>query len=340
MAFVLPLAGRSSGFSLVELMVATALGLLLSAGMVSLYLESRRQFFYDEQLSRLQENGRYAIDLLSRELAMAGFFSTVLDRKNLVSQAVSRDCSALDWALNPVAAVDMVNDHAPSSAAMDTVQGATLTCVGGQTVVASSDALIIKRVAGQASLRAGRVADNLTPSTTPQWFLRVEDGAAPRWEKRAAADLWSLSGSGGSASYWEAITRIFYLRDYSDPQNPADQLPTLCMESLVNDLMTTRCLVEGVENLQIEIGLDTDGDGIANRYAAAPLAQEIELVVAIRVSLLLRSTQPLAGYRDEKEYRVGPLSIAARQDAFLRRVFVATIQLRNALHPVEDMELI
>ena len=339
-ASVLPLASRSSGLSLVELMVATALGLLLSAGMVSLYLESRRQFFYDEQLSRLQENGRYAIDLLSRELAMAGFFATVLDREALAPHAVSRDCSDLGWALDPVAAVDMVNDHAPLSAAMKTLQGAILTCVGGLAVVASSDALIIKRVAGQASLRDGSVADSLTHSTTPQWFLRVEDGLAPRWEKRAAADLSALAGSGGRASYWEAITHIFYLRDYSDPQNPADQLPTLCMESLVNDLMTTRCLVEGVENLQIELGLDLDGDGTANRYAAAPLAQEVALAVSIRVSLLLRSTQPLAGYRDEKEYRVGPLSIAARHDGFLRRVFATTVQLRNAVNPVKETELI
>ena len=335
-AVLLQLASRCRGLSLVELLVAMALGMLLSAGMVSLFLESRRQYFYDEQLSRLQENGRYAINLLSRELAMAGFFATVLDRKTLATQPVSRDCSDLNWALNPVTAVDMVNDHLPSSVAMDTVQGALLNCVDGRAVVALSDALIIKRVAGRASLREGEIASNLTPSSTLQWYLRVEEGVAPRWQKLAAGDLSALALSGDSASYWEAITHIFYIRDYSDAENPADQLPTLCMEGLVNDLMSTRCLVEGVENLQIELGLDTDGDGIANRYAGAPLAHEVALAVSVRVSLLLRSTQSLAGYRDDKDYRVGPLSIAAPQDAFLRRVFTTTVQLRNVLRPVAD----
>ena len=335
-AAALQLARRCRGLSLVELLVAMALGMLLSAGMVSLFLESRRQYFYDEQLSRLQENGRYAINLLSRELAMAGFFATVLDRETLATQPVSRDCSDLNWALNPVAAVDMVNDHLPASAGMDTAQGVLLNCVDGQTVVALSDALIIKRVAGQASLREGQVAGNLTPSSTLQWYLRVEEGVAPRWEKLAAADLSALAWSGDSAGYWEAITKIFYIRDYSDAGNRADQLPTLCMEGLVNDLMSTRCLVEGVENLQIELGLDTDGDGTANRYAGAPLAEEVALAVSVRVSLLLRSTQSLAGYRDDKDYQVGPVSIAAPRDAFLRRVFATTVQLRNVLLPVAD----
>ena len=55
-------------------MVSMLLGVILSAGFVSTYLGAKRNAFYDEQMARMQESGRYAMRLLSRELAMVGFY--------------------------------------------------------------------------------------------------------------------------------------------------------------------------------------------------------------------------------------------------------------------------
>src|SRR6056297_2065090 len=66
------MAARARGFSLVELMVAITLGLLLTAGMVQLFSSSRLTFQTNDALARVQENGRFAMELLKRDLRQAG----------------------------------------------------------------------------------------------------------------------------------------------------------------------------------------------------------------------------------------------------------------------------
>lgn len=62
----------SFGFSLIELMIALVLGLLLIAGALSIFLAAREAFRVTEDLSRVQESGRVAFDLLARDVREAG----------------------------------------------------------------------------------------------------------------------------------------------------------------------------------------------------------------------------------------------------------------------------
>lgn len=64
--------GAEGGFSLVEIMVALVAGLALAAGIGQVFLSSKQTYQVQDQLSRLQENGRFAIDLLAHEARMAG----------------------------------------------------------------------------------------------------------------------------------------------------------------------------------------------------------------------------------------------------------------------------
>ncbi len=68
----LALPGRQRGLSLVELMVGTVLGMVLVAGMLSLLLQQRQAFRAIDGLGRLQENARFAFELLSRDGREAG----------------------------------------------------------------------------------------------------------------------------------------------------------------------------------------------------------------------------------------------------------------------------
>ena len=65
-------AGRARGFSLIELMVAMALGLLVSAGIITAFSASSRSSKAQNALSRVQENGRYALTRLESDLRMYG----------------------------------------------------------------------------------------------------------------------------------------------------------------------------------------------------------------------------------------------------------------------------
>ncbi len=62
-----------SGFALIELLIAMVLGLLLMTGAIQVMLSSKQTFRANEDISRIQENGRFALDVLIRDVRMAGF---------------------------------------------------------------------------------------------------------------------------------------------------------------------------------------------------------------------------------------------------------------------------
>ena len=68
---------KSRGFTLVELMVAITIGLIILAVLSQVYVGSKRTYRSQEALSRLQENGRYAIDFLGRDLRVAGYMGCI-----------------------------------------------------------------------------------------------------------------------------------------------------------------------------------------------------------------------------------------------------------------------
>ncbi len=64
--------GRACGYTLVELMIAVALGLLVTAGILSVFASTSTAARVQTQLARLQEEGRFAMARLGSDLAMAG----------------------------------------------------------------------------------------------------------------------------------------------------------------------------------------------------------------------------------------------------------------------------
>lgn len=77
-----PLAApaRMAGLSLIELMIALLIGTLLIFGLIQLFTASRTAYQLSEGLSRVQENGRFAVDFLQRDLRIAGHFGCVNDQ--------------------------------------------------------------------------------------------------------------------------------------------------------------------------------------------------------------------------------------------------------------------
>ncbi len=70
-ATVLP--GRSRGLTLIELMVAMALGLLLTAVIITMFTSAKASYRMQDGLTRIQEDGRVAVQLIGEEVRKAGF---------------------------------------------------------------------------------------------------------------------------------------------------------------------------------------------------------------------------------------------------------------------------
>ncbi len=75
----------NTGYSLVEIMIALVIGTLLLAGLIQVFGGSRAAYQTSEGISRNQENGRFALDFLQRDLRMAGHFGCVNDQARLLN---------------------------------------------------------------------------------------------------------------------------------------------------------------------------------------------------------------------------------------------------------------
>ena len=66
--------GRNNrGFSLMELLIAMTLGLLMMMVMMKLYSGAKHSYLLQDGLTRVQEDGRIAINLIAKEVRKAGF---------------------------------------------------------------------------------------------------------------------------------------------------------------------------------------------------------------------------------------------------------------------------
>jgi type IV pilus assembly protein PilW len=90
---------RQSGMTLVEIMVAMTIGIILLLALGSLFVNSTRVFKVNDEFSRMQENGAYALNTMGNDLRMAGFYGHIAtnDLAIPVAITITNDCGA-NWA--------------------------------------------------------------------------------------------------------------------------------------------------------------------------------------------------------------------------------------------------
>ena len=321
------------GFTLVELLVAMLLGITLSVGMVTAYLGTKQSAVYQDQLARMQENGRLAVWLLSREVVMASFFGGLMAPQTVTSATEMTECGATKWILNTALPLDHVDNHERGTTPVATGAG-VLDCLHGDQIKEGTDLLLVQRTAAEPSLSHGSPAKRLGVSRVKSWYLRVQDGAPAGWERHAPAGLRDVAASYPEANYWKGLSRIFYVRTFSHPDDKQADMPTLCVETIAGNAMESRCLVEGIEDLQFEFGIDSNGDGVPDRYLEAPSQSQIRTAVTVRIHLLVRSIVTIPGWVDKKTYLLGRKYLTGRRDRYIRRVLSTTVLLRNRFRPV------
>lgn len=64
---------RARGLTLVELMISLALGMLVVSAAIALFLSSKSSYTVEDDTARLLDNGRYAIESVTRALRQASF---------------------------------------------------------------------------------------------------------------------------------------------------------------------------------------------------------------------------------------------------------------------------
>lgn len=316
---------KQQGFTIVELMVSMLLGVVLSGAAIQLYIESKVSYMQDEELARLQENARFTLDFLKREIALSGFLGGVNDKTSVPTASVTTDCgSGADWAVNVSQTFELLN-NTDGVSALANLNGTTWDCISASDLVAGTDLFSIKRTADGPTMRDGVM--HTQNEDLSQWYFKTFDYSEYSWSYLTATIPSSEKTTNSKYDYWEYYAKIFFIRKFADVA--ADGIPTLCQSTLLASEMTTQCLIEGIEDLQIEVGLDANNDNVVEQYKPIPAGADFDDIKSIRLYLLVRSINEVPGYTNDKTYRLGQKNIAAFNDGYIRKVFTTTVKLRN-----------
>lgn len=300
------------GFSLVELMVALALGLAIVAAVGTLSVNATRSYRAMNRASEQIENGRYALKIIKDDVEHAGFYGL----------------------FNPLNANLILPATAPN------------TCNGGLQGYADSLLLHLPtactvtlndRLNGTQSLILLRASSDVANTASGDTYIQsnpteyiIGKGTDYVSNKGSTSGFVLLKPDGSPAVIRRLLLRAYYIRSYA--QSPGDNIPTLTRKSRTDADMNAQALVEGIENLQIQYGIDNlNQDGSPDTYTSTPnTLQDWSNIVAVRVNLLARSTEPDPAYVDQKTYDLGgPQPIPAKNDHYRRRVFSQIVRLVN-----------
>ena len=336
------------GFTLVELMIAMGLSLMILAGLVTVFVNNSNTRKEIERTTRQIENGRYAIELLSNNLILAGFYaefdpstlpdpgsvpeacSTDLTDDNKRAQALALPIQGYRSATTATAGLDCLTDLKDNTDVV--VVRRTGTCIAGATdcgdPLTSGDyyyfqASLCTPTTGNAEL-AGTVTDAyrlLTTTATTSLNRHRRCTASP-----------CVCANAPFADIRRYHTHIYFVANNSVG---ADGVPTLKRAELTGGGWTIVPLVEGIENLKLEYGIDSApaiGDGMPDEYTPTPdTVANWRNVTSVKLYLLARNTEPSPGYTNSKTYTLGSDTPPDQPytDAYRRHVFSTTVKLAN-----------
>jgi type IV pilus assembly protein PilW len=321
----------AAGFSLIELMVALTLGLLLILAMASLLAQQNKARSELDKSAAQIENGRYALGLLQSDIQLAGFYG-----QNVGATAVptvlpnaceKADLSAIDASLAlPLQGYDDVGSTMPS-----TLSG----CLSADNHVDGTDILVMRRL--QTSVASTLDAKRIYIQTTP--VGRVTD----RGENATSFTLQNKDGT--AADIRAYVERIYFVSpcnvfESGETTCTADAdggkpIPTLKrLELGVSGGATAFVLtplVEGVEDMQLDYGVDTEGvGGPSYPFLQSPAVAQWPDVVAVNISLLVRNSAETVGHDDEKTYNLGLAgSVGPFGDQYKRHVYSSSVRVVN-----------
>ncbi|MES2148889.1 MAG: PilW family protein [Pseudomonadota bacterium] len=341
---------RQSGFTLVELMIASAIGLLILAGMSTMFFNNSVAQAEIEKANRQVENGRYAIQVLGDDLRNAAYYGEFDPSVLALPVAMPDPCATTVAALKGALPLYLQG--------VDNAADGTLGCI---TDVRGGTDIVVVRHASNCTIDAPNCEVNSDGAPYIQASLC---GNTSELGSGDSADFYALDsvtttllrhrrdcsttpGSGTVAALRFLEIHIYFV---ANNDKAGDGIPTLKRAEIINQggalSVRTVALVEGIENLQMEYGLDTNNDGSADVYATDPASfggcllpgcavSNWTSVVSAKINLLARNTEITNGYSDTKSYVLGnradgtPNAVGAAGDHYKRHVFQSAIVLPN-----------
>src|SRR5256714_8284310 len=282
-------AGRAAGLTLVELLVAMTIGLVLIIGATQVYVDSSKAYGINEATARLQENARYALSVLEPDIRMSGYWGLTNVSDGITGIAQPTDAQSALGA--PAASTCGVNFPLLLGFPVQGTNNAyTATCAANSAAMPNADTITVRRASATT-----------VPPATASGPLRI---CSTRTSGLLVTDITGAFCQDVNAQINNLIVNLYYV----DQSSSQAGVPSLRRKALnfgpgpgFAPLFQDDEIVPGVEDLQVQYGVDLSGgagaaSGAATEYlnagatltnlltnAAAP-AQ----IVAVRIWLLAR----------------------------------------------------
>ena len=355
------------GYSIVELMVASVVGLIVLSGAVTVFTGNKSSQKLSSGMARIQESGRVALDILSNDIRLTGYQGctngTISPRViSRVRPTVNLPMDAL-WGAEYNGTSWSPEEHTDLSAISNSPKPGT-------------DVIYVQHGSGRTTLLSSSMTGLSGPITLQTNPDQLDTGDLVMISNCSNADIFRATNVDGStdgsssvsvgfaagAANTQSSLNTIYTIDPGDIQN--NSMRVMRFESNAyfvgdsnrndkngNDIFSLFVvdttspdtpfaaveLVEGVENLQILYGERLETGAV--RYVPAGTTDlNMNNVVSIQIGLLVASTGEITTADDNRTYlladvKIGPPSgttaITHNGGRILRAAFNSTIQLRN-----------
>lgn len=331
-------ASFQRGLSLIELMISITIGLLILVALSTLFINQSRSRVELDKSNRMIDNGRYALEVLSDNLRLAGYYGEFVPASSVpaIPAALPNPCSTL--ATDISAALQLAVQGYDAATLTGSISGPpcglTNSAGSDKSLKPGSDILVIRRastataivqtaaVSGTHYLQASLCQYDLVPykvDTVPANFTLRTRTCTP-------------TSTAPYADLRQFMVQVYFV----SPNNKVasgvgDGIPTLKRMELdpTTHAFVTTPLVEGIDYMQLEYGLDTDNDGVADSYVTNPALTDWPNVVAVKMHLLAKNTETTRGYTDSKTYSLGSAGTVTPGDSYKRHAYTQYIRLVN-----------
>lgn len=343
---------RQAGFNIIELLIASAIGMFISLGIMNIYILNKDTYRLQDSMSYVQRNSYLALDRLRWKIQKAGYSGFYPSFRNGVENILNTPGDAKWNIVTPIEGFDNVSANSTYAGITGFINGSDAVLLKSMTSPtnlkqdSTTGSLIINAGSGfsasdiilvtdqdQASIFQAVSTDNTTVSG--QTTLTVVSTTTPQPGNSAVL---SNTYTTASATVGKLETLMYYLKT-GDNQRPALFEARLVTSSTQAPTMREKELISDVEGLQIVYGVDTDNNGSVNRYDTATTvtnSNQWAQVKSIGISMLLASDSANVA-QDANSYSFSPgkftyvrdTTPATDADKRLRRVVTTYINLKN-----------
>lgn len=341
---------RQRGLSLIELMIAILLSSLLLLGVLQIFDANRNTLRMSTAFARVQESGRFATDLLLREIRMADYWGCLPPEGNIKNHLDTTDSDytanadiydSFSLGTNGVLGENNVVDgktvgtmEVITGTDILTLSGADNACGGTSRMVPSTTAASVD-VSQNCSVEEGDVILISDCQTGELMTITdVQDGNGGSSDKRTlvhntgldSADWVKNASKELQKNDYGRDTKVLlpYRRSFFIAESPAG---TNSLYMSVNGDAAQE-MVPGIDDIQVLYGRDSNNNDVVDIWQAAVADRNIMAeVLAIKVQLVVAS-DGTAGTEDQEVIDLDGKK-TTYDDARLRKVYLSTAKVRN-----------